>query len=93
MRGDLIHVFRVLKGFSYQGSGSLVQRRVMDLVRGNGCRLEKQRARLNIRANSLACRVVNSWNKLPTDVVSALTVTQFKLRLDAAWRELFPDLI
>ena len=32
-------------------------------------------------------RVVNEWNRLPSDVVLAPSVSLFKQRLDAFWKE------
>ena len=43
----------------------------------------KNRSRLNVRAHFFSQRVVNDWNKLPTDVVNADSVNSFINRLDA----------
>ena len=40
------------------------------------------RSRLNVRASFFSQRVVNDWNKLSDDVVSADSVNAFKNRLD-----------
>ena len=37
--------------------------------------------------SSLANRIVNSWNFLPSDVVSASSVSAFKKHLDDFWAE------
>ena len=42
----------------------------------------KYRSRLNVRASFFSQRVVNDWNKLSNDVVSADSVNAFKNRLD-----------
>ena len=35
-----------------------------------------------IRQNSFSCRIVNSWNALPEDVVLADSLNQFKNKLE-----------
>ena len=50
-------------------------------TRGGEHRLVKQVTKLDHRANFLSNRVVNEWNKLPTEVVSSSTVNQFKNKL------------
>ena len=47
----------------------------------------------NIRASSFAHRVVNDWNKLPTQVVLAKTPTAFKHLVDGCWSATFPELL
>ena len=42
----------------------------------------KKRSRLNVRANTFSNRVVDSWNNLPENVVSAPSVKAFKRRLN-----------
>ena len=51
--------------------------------RGHMYKFVKNRSRLNVRAHFFSQRVVNDWNKLPTDVVNADSVNSFKNRLDA----------
>ena len=42
----------------------------------------KAKSRLDIHKNFFSQRVVNAWNKLPTDVVEATSVNMFKNRYD-----------
>ena len=53
-----------------------------NIGRGNMYKFAKQRSRLNVRASFFSQRVVNDWNKLSNDVVSADSVNAFKNRLD-----------
>ena len=81
LRGDLIQVFKILKGFhmvNYQDFFELDQDTSR---RGHTLKLVKPRARLDIRNNFFSYRILNSWNKLPTDVVNCLTVNSFKNKL------------
>ena len=45
-------------------------------------KLSKQRASLDVRKFSFSQRVVQEWNKLPQEVVDAMSVNQFENRLD-----------
>jgi hypothetical protein len=84
-RGDLIEVFRLLKGFDnvdYQHFFQLVDG---SRTRGHRFKIVKLRSRLDIRKNFFSQRVVNIWNNLPASVVEADSVNSFKNRLDHFW--------
>ena len=57
-------------------------------LRGHKYKLEKTRAKTNIRKNMFASRVVNIWNSLSTDVVDAPSLNTFKSRLYKYWEML-----
>ncbi|KAK7089668.1 hypothetical protein V1264_024901 [Littorina saxatilis] len=57
-------------------------------TRGSTLKLSKPRYRLNVRGNFFSERVVNTWNSLPDQVVTAPSVNAFKARLDAHWKDL-----
>ena len=57
-------------------------------TRGHAWKLSKPQAITRVRRNAFSVRVVNDWNALPSHVVSAETVNQFKARLDAHWAQL-----
>ena len=50
-------------------------------TRGNSYKLEKKQCNINIRSSFFSQRVVNHWNELPEEVVSAESVNSFKNRL------------
>ena len=54
-------------------------------TRGHAWKLDKPRSRTTVRLNSFSQRVINPWNKLPSDVVSAQTLNEFKGALERAW--------
>ena len=89
-RGDLIEVYKQLHGSSTT-TEPLLTRSWNVSLRGHDLKLQKPRVNGRLRANSFACRVVNPWNKLPSHVVLAPSVAEFKRRLDACWLQVFPD--
>ena len=78
LRGDLRAAFQYLKG-SYRKEGDRLFSRVCgDRTRGNGFKLEEGRFRLDIRKKSFTVRAVRHWNRLPKDMVDALSLESFK---------------
>ncbi len=81
-RGDMIEVFKLLKGMEKIDCNILIQRAENTGRRGHSYKLVKHRARLDLRKFYFSNRVVNTWNSLPESVVEAGTVNSFKARLD-----------
>ena len=53
-------------------------------TRGHGFKIQKKHTRLGLRQNSFSITIVNTWNSLPTTVVNAITMNQFKNGIDDA---------
>jgi len=47
----------------------------------------KSRARLDIRKYAFSNRVVNTWNSLPENVISAKTLFTFEAGLEQFWKK------
>ena len=82
-RGDLIEVFKVLKGFSKVDYKHFFQLADNSKTRGNKYKLVKSRSRLDIRKHFFSQRVVSEWNSLPNSVVEADTINAFKNKYDS----------
>ena len=82
VRGDLIQVFKMLKGFEKVKFNDFFEISPILKTRGHSYKLKKQTVHGEMRRNFFTQRVINSWNKLPQNVVDAETVNVFKNRLD-----------
>ena len=87
-RGDMIEVFKILKGVNKLDSASWFELANNRRTRGHRLKLVKKRSRLDIRKHFFSQRVVNDWNSLPEVMVEAESVNSFKNRYDKFVREL-----
>ena len=79
---DLIAALQYLKGAYKQEGNQLFERVDNSRARGNGFMLKKGRVRLDIRGKFFTMRVVRFWNRLPREVVDALSLDMLKTRLE-----------
>ena len=87
LRGDLIEVFKIFKGFSkWENHITLANRNYN--TRGHSLKIDKQHCRTDIRKHFFTQRVVNDWNSLPEEVVECGTIDTFKNRLDKYFKEI-----
>ena len=85
LRGFLIEMFKILKGFDHT-SLSIATNNLSNL-RGHSLKLFKQRFNTNIDKFSYVDRIVDEWNSLSEDIVSCNTVNSFKNKLDRYLRD------
>ena len=81
----MITVFQLLHGEMAVEPERFLHKSTSNQTRGHQWKLLKPRANTLTRRNALSTRVVNDWNALPSTVVSATSVAQFKARLDRHW--------
>ena len=77
LRADLLEVFKILKGFVKVDPAthfSMSDRR----SRGHTLKLEKPRARLELRRQFFSNRVIDAWNLQPGHMVEATSTNMFK---------------
>ena len=87
--GDLIETFKILTGredVNYSKFFKLAD--VTSGLRGHSLKLFKPRCHTTVRQNFFSLQIVNEWNKLPQDVVEALSINTFKNRLDRHWHDM-----
>lgn len=87
LRGDMIEVYKITSGtYDTRASHGILHRALNSRTRGHSRKLEMRQCRLDVRKHSFSHRVVNLWNSLPEQVVTAPTLHTFENRLDRHWR-------
>ena len=82
LRGDLIEVFKIVKGIENMNVEKYFTFDTANVTRNNGCKIVGKRFRTNEAKYFFFNRVVNIWNGLPSNVIDCNTVETFKKRLD-----------
>ena len=83
-RGDMIEVYKLCNG-KYKIKEIPLQFEERSVTRGHSLKLKKTRCNTSLRQHFFAYRVVDNWNNLPEDVVTAPSLEAFKRRLDITW--------
>ena len=82
IRGDLIQVFKIIKGIDNMDCSKYFKIDSSNYTRGNGCKIVVKSFNSHESKKFFFNRVVNLWNGLPRDVIDCYTVEAFKRRLD-----------
>lgn len=83
-RGDLIETYKILtERYDVAGIKLMYAMNKNDQLRGHSLKLNRTSCHSNPRKHFIASRVVDSWNRLPEEVISATSVINFKNKLDA----------
>jgi len=85
LRGDVIETFKYLHGIYSTNSSTLLLLVLFHdgiQTRGHSLKLQKRECRLSVTANVLGFRIVNFWNSMPEEIVTAPTVNILKGRFD-----------
>ena len=88
-RADMIETYKLLHNYYDIPVEQLLPLSNNTRTRGHALKIAKPYARLNLRKNFFCNRIVDDWNSLPSEVVSADTLSSFKAKLDALWLEKF----
>ena len=85
LRGDLIEMFKILKGFDKVTLP--ITTNILSNLRSHSLKLFKHRFNTNIGKFVFVNRVVDEWNKLSEDTISCNTVNCSKNKLDHYLRD------
>ena len=84
LSGGLITVSSFLKEGSRGGSADL-SLLTADRIQRNGMKLHQEKFRLDMKKRFFTERVASHWNRLPREVVTAPSLSEFKKHLDDAF--------
>ena len=82
IRGDLIEVFKIFKGFEDISWMDFFELAKTSQLRGHRLKLFRRRSTLDVRKYSFSQRIIDEWNKLPEELINCNTVSNFKKKLD-----------
>ena len=81
-RGDMITVFKYLKGFNNVNSDDYFERSNCTTTRGHSLKLNKRIVNKDVSKYFFSNRVVDRWNSLDEETVQAETIASFKRKYD-----------
>ncbi len=82
LRGNMINVFKYA---SETYNHRFLRFQQVSSSRSNGFKLPKRQCKTTQYLNYFTNSIIDAWNNLPTDVVTAPSVNAFKNRLDKLW--------
>ena len=85
-RGDMIHIYKILKGIDRIDPSRFFMVSDQAITRGHSLMLLKQRSGSSLRQSVFSQRVINDWNALPAYVVDSPTLNTFKSRFGKNWK-------
>ena len=83
LRGDLIEVYKIMRGIDQLDSQYLFPKVGESKTRGHRFKVRRERSKSVQRGNFFTQRVASVWDKLPEVVVESGTILSFKKHLDS----------
>ena len=84
-RGDMIETYKIIHGLDFFCISSLFTLNVSSGTRGHPYKLIKPSVNTNLYSHFFTNRVINNWNNLPCNIVTAGTQNTFKNLIDKHW--------
>ena len=81
LRMDLIMMYKILQGIVHLRKDHFF---IMNTnpTRTNGLKIYKHHCNKTLRRYSFSQRIIDHWNRLPSEIVNALNLLSFKTQLD-----------
>ena len=86
-RADMIQEYKILHDIDKANREKLILMAPYTTTRGHPLKLFKKRCRLNLRSNYFSQRVIDQWNGLPINIVTAPSLNAFESRLNKFWKD------
>jgi len=87
LRGDLIEVFKMFKGFDNIKLNDFFKLSSTTL-RGHSLKIYKPQVHLDVRKFFFTVRIIDIWNSLPISLINCATISTFKKHLDCFLKNL-----
>ncbi len=87
------HVYKLLHGYLNLPAEEFFEPPAAGHLRGHNFKVRQPRFHLARRKAAFAVHSAGPWNRLPSHIAEAPTVSNFKNRLDANWCSVFPDIV
>ena len=85
MRGDMINVYKYLHQEYEVDSTKILPLNQDTRTRGHYLKLQANHCNTRNRLHFFSQRIINKWNNLTEDTISAPSINSFKNRLDKEW--------
>ena len=87
IRADLIEVYKIIHGLSHVNFFTFFEYSEEHHTRGHSLKLQKHRSRLDLHQHFSGERIINVWNKLDGNTVTAPTLNCFKRHLETLHKD------
>ena len=82
IRGDLIEVFKIFHGYNNLDVNKYFTIDHSTITRNNGFKITPKRFKTHEAKHFFFNRIVNIWNKLPSEIVNSTSIASFKNKID-----------
>jgi len=87
IRADLIEVYKIIHGLSNINFFTFFEYSGKHRTRGHSLKLQKHRSRFELRQHFYSKRIIDVWNKLDGNTVTAPTLNCFKRHLETLHKD------
>jgi len=86
-RGDMLTTFQILNGYVDLDATEFFDLSTITHTRGHPYKLYIRHTRSDIRKRYFCNRIIKKWNSLPSHVVEATSINDFKIKFDNYFRD------